>query len=259
MECRVRERSGKVALVTGSASGIGAATVEVLLRDGWRVVGCDRQEPLVPIESANYIPLVGEVTDPAMNERAVGTAVERFGQLDGLALTAGIVTTGEIETQAIDEFDKMVEVNLKGPILGVRAALPALRRSDQPSVVMTASVSGMGGDPQLWAYGATKAGVINLVRALAFDLGPSGVRVNAIAPGPVESPINERTRKDHVERAKEIGSSVPLQRWGKPHEVGEAIAFLLSSRSSFVTGTLLPVDGGVTAGSGQFKPMAMRL
>jgi meso-butanediol dehydrogenase / (S,S)-butanediol dehydrogenase / diacetyl reductase len=154
----------------------------------------------------------------------------------------------------MDEADRVLEVNLRGVILGIRAALPALRAGGGGAIVVTASISGLFGDPSMWAYNASKGGVINLVRSVAIDLANEGIRVNAVCPGGIAgtgmtSPMEEHA-PDHFE---EMRSHVPMQRWGRPEEVAAAITFLLSDDASFVTGVALPVDGGVTAGTGQFR------
>jgi meso-butanediol dehydrogenase / (S,S)-butanediol dehydrogenase / diacetyl reductase len=240
--------SSPVAVVTGCASGIGAATVEVLIGEGWRVVGVDRDEAgRAPDES--YTGVVGDVTDAATNSAAVRAAVDTFGGLDALILNAGVVTNGPIDAQPLAEFETMLSVNLRAPILAIRAAMPALRTSERPAIVVTGSVSGLGGDAGLWGYCASKAGIINLVRSLAVELGPEGIRVNAVCPGSIVTPINQHARDD-PRRERILISTTPMQRWGQPEEIGRAIAFLASPAASFITGVALPVDGGITATSG---------
>jgi NAD(P)-dependent dehydrogenase (short-subunit alcohol dehydrogenase family) len=139
-------------------------------------------------------------------------------------------------------------------VLGVRAALPALRAAGGGSIVVTASVSGLGGDPEMWAYNASKGGVINFVRSVAIDLGREGIRVNAVCPGGIAGTGMTTPMERHApDRFEEMRSHVPIQRWGTADEVAGAVAFLLSDDASFITGVALPVDGGVTAGTGQFR------
>jgi len=195
-----------------------------------------------------------DVSTEDANEAMVADAIDRFGALHGLVLNAGLGTAGPIESQPLVEVDRVLAVNLRGTILGLRAAVPALRASAGAAVV-TASVSGMLGDPNMWAYNASKGGVLNFARAAAIDLGVDGVRVNAVCPGPIAgtgmtSPL-ERHAPDLYE---EMRSHVPLGRWGRPEEVAAAIAWLLSADAAYVTGVALPVDGGVTASTGMMRP-----
>jgi NAD(P)-dependent dehydrogenase (short-subunit alcohol dehydrogenase family) len=240
--------SPPVAIVTGCASGIGAATVEVLIGEGWRVVGVDLAKPGRGRDE-RFVAVVGDVTDADTNLAAVQAAVESFGDLDALILNAGVVTNGAIDEQPLAEFETMLSVNLRAPVLAIRAAMPALRTSQRPAIVVTASVSGLGGDAGLWGYCASKAAIINLVRSLAVELGPEGIRVNAVCPGSIITPINQHARDD-PRREQILISTTPLQRWGQPEEIGRAIAFLASPAASYITGVALAVDGGITASSG---------
>ena len=244
--------------MTGAASGIGRATAERLRHDGWSVVGADLAAArLAWIDEASDEGLVGCVADVATevgNASLVATAIARFGHLDGAVLNAAVASSGSLEDQPMDEVDRAITVNLRGVILGVRAVIPAMRASGGGSIVVTGSVSGLFGDPAMWAYNASKGGVINFARAAAIDLAHEGIRVNAVCPGGIAGTGMTTPIERHApELFDEMRSHVPMQRWGNPAEVAAVSAFLLSDDASFVTGVALPVDGGVTAGTGQFR------
>ena len=163
---------------------------------------------------------------------------------------AGIGSISPIEALSIEEWRKVIAIDLDGVFFGLRAAIPALRSSGGGAVVNTASASGMAGDYGFAAYNAAKAGVINLTRTAAIDHAREGIRVNCICPGPVDTPILAGVqavpglRGDWEER-------VPMGRFARPEEIAEAVAFLASDAASAVTGVMLPVDGGLTAHTGQ--------
>lgn len=250
----VGAHQGRVAVVTGAASGIGRATVERLVAEGACVVAVDRAQSLSWAESNARIAICpGDVTDEACNANAVQSATERFGRLDTLVCNAGIAMSGDLLSMPMSQFDRVMDVNVRAVVLGVRAAVPAMKAAGGGSIVVTASTSGTGGDPGMWPYNTSKAAVINLVRALALDLGIANIRVNAVCPGPTETGMTQGIQS--VPAVYEsLRSRIALQRWGQSHEIAAAISFLASADAGFITGVSLPVDGGMTASTGQFLP-----
>jgi 3-oxoacyl-[acyl-carrier protein] reductase len=172
-------------------------------------------------------------------------------------LNAGLPSTGSIDGLDLESFDRVLAVNLRAVVLGLRAGLSALRSSQTAAVVVTASVSGLGGDPGMWAYNAAKGGVVNFVRSASLELASQGIRVNAVCPGPIRTGMTRPITDAAPAVAERLARNVPLQRWGEAVEVAAVINFLASPAASFVTGAIVPVDGGVSANTGQFQPPAL--
>lgn len=250
---RTAPRAGSRAVaVTGGASGIGLATAAVLLEKGYAPVLLDLAAPALAEAAAGLgLPegraLVCDVTD----EASVAAALEQVRAvmpLAGLVNSAGIA--GDIPSldMPADAFRRIVEVNLTGSFLAARAAARIWRARGEPgAIVNISSVSGMTGNKGRSAYGASKGGVNTLTMVMANELGPSGIRVNAVAPGPIDTPLARRLHTEDV-RAQ-WRARVPLRRYGTPQEVGRAAAFLVGDEASYITGHVLVVDGGfLTAG-----------
>ncbi|TCT03996.1 SDR family NAD(P)-dependent oxidoreductase [Aquabacter spiritensis] len=241
-------------LVTGGASGIGLALVEDLLKAGWRVVAADVSEANL---AATQAALAGhgnalrvlqlDVTDePAVVETVA--AVDRdFGPLRGVVNCAGIARDVPALDTSADLFRKILDVNLVGTFVVAREAARAMKANGGGSIVNIASVSGQRGNLGRSAYGSSKAGVILLTQVMAVELAADNVRVNAVAPGPIETPL---VKALHTNEARAAWMrTVPMKRYAAPGEVAGAIAFLLDgTKSGFVTGQTLGVDGGFAAG-----------
>lgn len=248
------EDAQRVAIVTGAGSGLGAATARMWQERFGPVVGVDLDEAtLAPIVDAGGAAVAGDVTDDGLNERAVATAVERFGRLDTVVLNAGISGWGGVETQPMADFDRIMAINVRAVAVGLRCAAPALKRT-QGSAVVISSVSGLAGDPDHFGYCTSKAAVANLARSAAVDLAKYRVRVNVVAPGPVHTDLTRPIADTDPDKYEGLRRSMPLQRWGEPEEVAEVICFLAGPQASFVTAAVVPVDGGVAGRSGLFLP-----
>jgi NAD(P)-dependent dehydrogenase (short-subunit alcohol dehydrogenase family) len=249
----------RVAVVTGAASGIGRATTELLVARGVAVVAVDLDDERLAWASGIELvaTVAGDVCSEAVNERAVATAVERFGRLDVAVLNAGIPARGDLIDAPLDGFDRSIDVNVRAVLLGIRACVPAMRRVGGGRISVTASTSGLAADPSMWAYNAAKGAVINLVRAAAVDLAAEDITVNAVCPGPTETGMTAPI-KGAPERHDDLRRAIPAQRWGRPEEIAAVIAFVVSPEASFLTGAVIPVDGGITANTGQFRPVPRR-
>lgn len=239
-------------VVTGAAGGIGAATVARLITEGASVVCVDR--PSCTFDSAAAAVVEGDVTDAAVLEEAVRAAVSIDGRIDGLVNNAGIMgPSGRLHTVSEADWASVMAVNLTAVWLGMRSALPVMAKQRSGAIVNTASVAGLGSSSLVGPYGVSKAGVVSLTKTAAVEYAAMGVRVNAVCPGPIDTAMlrelevvrahgTEETRgRDRILRA------VPMRRYAHPEEVAASIAFLLSDDASYLTGVLLPVDGGMRA------------
>jgi len=245
---------GKVAVVTGGASGIGAATVRRFVDEGARVVIADLQaEPAraLAAELGDRTHAVAlDVTDADAVEDLMAGAVDHFGRLDVVFNNAGISSMGRVDELDIEEWKRVIDVDLTAVFYGCRAAVPHLRANGGGAIVNTASISGLFGDWGLPAYNAAKGGVMNLTRALAADHARDHIRVNAVCPGGIATAMTDPLV--HSRRAQQqYERLIPQARMGEPNEIAAAVAFLASDDASYVTGHGLVVDGGVTALTGQ--------
>jgi len=239
---------GKAALVTGGARGIGVAIVARLAGEGARVLVVDLGEPAALPDGAQY--LRADVTRAAEVAEAVAQAEQRFGRLDILVNNAGVGTLGE--TTEIDEetWDRVFAVNTKAIFLFSKAAIPAMRRAGGGAIVNVASISGLAGDYAMDAYNASKGAVINYTRTLALNCARDNIRVNALCPGLVETEMAAAAIADPADRDYWFGL-IPMHRAARPEEMAAVAAFLASDDASYMTGSIVAADGGVTAHTGQ--------
>lgn len=242
--------------MTGAGSGLGRAAVVALAAAGGEVVANDVDEAVlretVELAGDGVVAHVGDVSKKADVHDLVALAERDFGGLDVMHANAAISLYREFETMTEEDLDALLDLNLRGALLCAQAAIPALRRRGGGSIVLVSSVQGYQALPGCVVYGATKAGLISAAQTLATEVGRYGIRVNAIAPGTIDTPMLARDLEPMgADRAEAFLQSVreanALGRIGTPEEVASAVVFLASEASSYVTGTCLTVDGGFLA------------
>jgi 3-oxoacyl-[acyl-carrier protein] reductase len=231
------------ALVTGGSRGIGAAIVQKLLARGLPVVILDREAP-AEASAARFVQC--DLTDLAATQAALARIAEENAIL-WLVNNAGIAAPATLEETTIEDFDRVVAINLRACILSAQAALPAMKAAGKGRIVTISSRAALGKELRT-AYSATKAGVIGLTRTWALELAPHGITVNAIGPGPIETELFKSANPHNSPRTQAIIRGVPVQRLGQPEDIAHAADFFLSDGASFVTGQVLYVCGGMTVG-----------
>jgi len=246
---------GKVLLVTGGVSGIGLAVGQLAERNGARVAVLDKRLPAAGQPKAGgseVLWLEGDVSQEAACENAVSAVVREFGRLDILVNNAGIFETlrGTVQ-QELSEWRRVIDVNLQGSYLMARAAIRAMNtHAIRGSIVNVASINGVCGFRASNAYGVSKAAVAMLTKTLALDVASRGIRVNAVAPGFIETPMTAQLEGDIGVSKQVFERRTPMGRFGTPAEIANVVMFLASDLASFMTGTVIPVDGGWSAFGG---------
>ena len=238
----------KVALVTGAARGIGLATAKRFLADGWFVALLDIDDGNLQSTVAalakpdSTLAITCDVSDPAAVAHAFEQIAKRFGRLDALVNNAGIAIFKPILDVTYEDWSRVLAVNLTGPFLCTQAAAPAMRDSGGGAIVNITSISGLRASTLRTAYGTSKAGLAHLTKQQAVELASLGIRVNAVAPGPVDTAMAKAVHTPEI-RA-DYHDHMPLNRYGLESELAEAIFFLCSDRASYITGQVIAVDGG---------------
>jgi meso-butanediol dehydrogenase/(S,S)-butanediol dehydrogenase/diacetyl reductase len=231
--------AGKVALVTGASSGMGAATARRLAEGGARVFTAQRRE-------AGFEDIAADLSDPAAPEAIIQTIANTADRLDVLVNNAGIMREGNAGEMPLEDWHLQIHINLTAPFLLIRHALPLLRES-KGTIVNVGSVEGLANNPGHAAYGASKAGLHGLTRAIAVDHGPNGVRCNAVAPGWIDTDLNEdyiASMPNPNEFREGLAGIHPVRRTGAPDDVAALICWLTSEEARFVTGQIWTIDGG---------------
>jgi len=254
MPRQARRFEGKVALVTGGASGIGAATARRLADEGARVMIGDLAEGAAK-DVADSLPgeaaaRAVDVSDMEQVQALVDGTVERFGRLDVLFNNAGIGCFGRSDALDPETWHRVIAVDLHSIFYGCRAAIPHLRAGGGGAIVNTASVSGLGADYGFSAYNAAKGAVVNYTRTLAIDHAAEGIRVNAVCPGTIRTALTQ-ILMDQPKLVEEYERCIPMGRVGEADEIADVVAFLASDDARYVTGQALAIDGGLTCHTGQ--------
>ncbi|MEZ5658786.1 MAG: glucose 1-dehydrogenase [Burkholderiaceae bacterium] len=240
----------KVAVVTGAASGIGLATAEKFVHEGARVVMVDLDrdrlaqvcDSMAVADRDHTLAVSADVTKSASLAKMAAQTLEAYGRIDILVNNAGITMDARLARMSEHQFDKVVEVNLKGVYLATQAVLPAMLEQGSGVLINVSSVVGLYGNFGQTNYAATKAGVIGFVKTWARELGPKGIRAVAVCPGFVQTPILDSIPADVMER---LVAKVPLGRLGAPAEIANVYAFLASDEASYVNGAVIEVSGGI--------------
>lgn len=243
--------TNKVALVTGAARGIGLAIAQKFLAENCRVVLLDIDaETLAQTAEelrrhTDFLPVVGDVSDPAQVQDCVAKVAAHFGRIDVLVNNAGVAVFKPILETSFEDWTRVLATNLSGPFLMTQACASVMLSNGGGAVVNIASISGVRASTLRVAYGTSKAALIHLTKQQAVELGDAGIRVNCVAPGPVETAMAAQVHSADIRTS--YRDAIPLARYGTVEEIADAVAFLCSDAASFINGQTLAVDGGFDA------------
>ncbi|MFD7324449.1 SDR family NAD(P)-dependent oxidoreductase [Streptomyces sp. NPDC059875] len=242
--------AGRVCVITGAASGIGRATALRFAREGARVVAADVDAERLATLDEGMVTVVGDVSRDEDARRMIATAVERFGRLDVLVANAGVIPLSDVVEATGEDWDRIMAVDGKGMFLTCKYAIETMAgQGGGGAIVCTSSISGVAGQARQAVYGPAKFVASGLTKHLAVEWADRGIRVNAVAPGTIETErvAAARVEPGGAEYLADIVRAHPMARFGEPEEVAAAILFLASDEASFITGVVLPVDGGYLA------------
>ncbi|ATL68161.1 SDR family NAD(P)-dependent oxidoreductase [Nocardia terpenica] len=242
--------TGRVAVVTGAARGIGRATATLLRARGARLVVTDRRaavEELAAHDPDHIAALVGDVSDEESARATMQLATDRFGRLDILVNNAGRTLNKPITETSVEDFDAILRINARGDFVQAREAFRVMAAGDGGAMVSIASVSSVVAFATQTAYAASKGALAQITRVLAIEGGPHGIRSNAVLPGVIDTDIMDGVVDNGREMLASFGPAHPIGRIGRPEEIAETVAFLCSDAASFITGALIAADGGWTA------------
>lgn len=244
--------AGQLAIVTGGGTGLGFAMASCLAASGARVVITARRIQVLEEAAKKLGPEVFpeqyDVTNLAAAPAFIARIEERYGEPSILINNAGIHVKKSVEEHTLEDFHRVLATHVEGAFALTRAAVPAMKLAKHGSILFIASMSSMIGMPSVVAYSAAKSAYLGMVRSLASELGPSDIRVNAIAPGWIKTPMLHQALEGDPKRRQKILDRTPQQRFGSPEDIGWAAVFLCSPAASFINGVVLPVDGGASIG-----------
>ena len=249
---------GKVVLITGGTSGIGEACSELLARQGAKVIATSIQQAegqalarRLTDEGRTCLFLYGDAAKEADVKAAVDLAVEKFGRLDAVCANAGVLRNQKITQMTLDDFYAVINVNLLGPALAAKHAIPVMERQGRGVICFTTSVAAEIGFPEHGVYCASKAAVVALMRCLTTDHSPQGVRFVAVSPGTIDTPMLAAScagwNKPKEEIYADVARKIPVRRMGRPIDVAKAVAFLLGDDAGFINGSVVHLEGGTLA------------